>query len=216
MGRSALILGASGLVGSSLLQYLLEDPEYDKVIALVRKKLEFEHPKLDVVIANLLDPEAFKDIRCDDLFCCIGTTQDKTPDLSEYRRIDYGIPVHASEAALRNGLQKCFVISSMGADEGSRTFYLKTKGQMERALREMGIPELYVLRPSLLLGQRNEFRFGERLSAIFMKIFRFLIPARYRAIDADSVARCMMVLKAEGFDHQILSSDEIFLLSKKF
>jgi uncharacterized protein YbjT (DUF2867 family) len=215
MAKTAIILGASGLVGSKLLRLLLEDETYTNVVAYVRKPLELDHEKLEVRERDLLDESAFADARCDDLFCCIGTTQAKTPDLTEYRKIDYGIPVNAARSALNLGMQRCLVISSMGAKVDSRTFYLRVKGQMEEALMKMGISELHILRPSLLLGDREEFRFGERVFAFLMKFFRWFIPKRYRAIEADQVAGAMMKLTGMDYPEVLVESDEIRRLASR-
>lgn len=215
MARTAIILGASGLVGSHLLHMLLDDEGYDKVVAYARKALDVEHPKLEIRQRDLLEEAAFEDAKCDDLFCCIGTTQAKTPDLTEYRKIDFGIPVNAARSALKLGMQRCIVISSMGADAESKTFYLKIKGQMEEALKKMSIPELHILRPSLLLGNREEFRFGERVFAFLMKFFRWFIPKRYQAIEAEQVARAMMKLKDKEYSELVVESDEIRNLASK-
>ena len=215
MAKTAIILGASGLVGSHLLKLLLADDTYGKVIAYSRKPPEFDHPKLEIRERDLMDESSFHDAACDDLYCCIGTTQAKTPDLTEYRKIDFGIPVNAAKSALRLGMQKCIVISSMGASVESKTFYLKIKGQMEEALMKMSIPQLHILRPSLLLGERQEFRFGERLFAILMKLFSWLIPRRYRAIEAEEVARAMIVLKNDSGHEVLVESDEIRRLASQ-
>lgn len=209
MARTAIILGASGLVGTHLLRLLLEDETYERVVVYARKSLDINHGKLEVRERDLLDESAFHDAKCDDLYCCIGTTQAKTPDLTEYRKIDYGIPVNAARSALSLGMQRCVVISSMGARVDSRTFYLKVKGQMEEALMKMSIPKLHILRPSLLLGNREEFRFGERVFTFLMKFFRWLIPKRYRAIESEEVARAMMKLKDMDHPEILIESDEI-------
>lgn len=215
MAKTAIILGASGLVGSHLLNMLLNDEGYDKVVAYARKVLDVEHPKLEIRQRDLLEESAFEDAECDDLYCCIGTTQAKTPDLTEYRKIDFGIPVNAARSALKLGMQRCMVISSMDADAESKTFYLKIKGQMEDALKKMQIPELHILRPSLLLGDRQEFRFGERVFAFLMKFFRWLIPKRYQAIEAEQVARAMMKLKDKDNTELMVESDEIRRLASE-
>ncbi len=214
MAKTAIILGASGLVGSHLLSELLVEDDYSRIIVYTRKPLEIEHGKLELRIGDLLSESAFADAVCDDLYCCIGTTQSKTPDLSEYRKIDFGIPVNAARDCLKNGMTRCVVISSMGAKADSKTFYLKIKGQMEEALLKMGIPELFILRPSLLLGDRKDFRLGERIFAGVMRAFKWLIPKKYRAISAGEVARAMVKLKDTEWPGVIIESDDIRSLSK--
>lgn len=209
MARTAIILGASGLIGSFLLEHLLEEEAYDKVIAYLRKPIESTHPKLEIRLRDLLDESAFEDAKCDDLYCCIGTTQAKTPDLSDYRKVDFGIPVNAAREALKQGMSRCTVVSSMGAKADSKTFYLRTKGQMEEALMKMGIPELHILRPSLLIGAREEFRFGERLFSFGMRAFKWIIPEKYRAIRGETVAKAMIELKGASDEKVLLESHDI-------
>ncbi len=210
MSKTAVIIGATGLIGGAVLKQLLADERYAKVVVLARKSTGLTHTRLEEVIGNLLDDNFWKlKMLVDEVFCCIGTTQAKTSDMQVYKNIDYGIPVHAAQWGLRSGMQKFLVISSMGASKNSRIFYSRTKGQMEEALRKMAIPRLYILRPSLLLGDRNEFRLGEAVGKFFTKTFSFLIPARYKGIKGETVAQSMVILANSTSQKVIYESEEL-------
>ena len=143
------------------------------------------------------------------VFCCIGTTKSKTPDKEIYKKIDYGIPVTAATLSKHNGIETFIVISAMGADVDSSIFYNKTKGEMQRDVLNQNIENTYVLQPSLIVGDRNENRFGEKVATVFMKIFGFLIPKKYKMIKAETIAEAMLVLAKNGFSKQQITSNEI-------
>lgn len=195
MGRTAAILGGTGLVGQHLLDHLLESANYDEVLSFSRKSLGRQHPKLTQKTGDLLSDDFFGDaIVADDIFCAIGTTQSKTPDLTTYRNIDYGIPVRAATLGLKGGMRRFLVVSSMGANSASKMFYPKVKGQMEEALEAMQIPHLRILRPSIIAGKRSEFRLGESAAHLGMKLLDPLLPQKYRRIHAKKIAKAMMLL----------------------
>lgn len=150
--------------------------------------------------------EAFK---ADVVFCCIGTTKAKTPDKETYKKIDYGIPVTAAKLANQNGIETFIVISAMGADENSDIFYNKTKGEMQRDVLKQDIENTYILQPSLIVGNRNEARFGENVATFFMKAFGLLIPEKYKMIKAETIAEAMLVLAKEGYSEKIITSEKI-------
>lgn len=215
MKRKACILGATGLVGSQLLNYLLEDDKYDEVLVYARRSTGVEHPKLHEIVGDLLDESFFNEpIFAEDIFCCIGTTQSKTPDVSVYKQIDFGIPVHSAQAGIRGGMRKFLVVSSIGANANSRMFYPKVKGQMEDALKKMAIPRLHIFRPSMLLGDRNEFRFGESVGKALVKVFGVFIPSKYKGISASEVAQAMHRVAVSDVGKLVYESDEIKKMAK--
>lgn len=193
MSKVAGIIGASGLVGNPLLELLLKDDNYQHIYSFSRKSLNLNNPRLTEVIGTLTEEEfwienyKFVDV----MFCCIGTTRAKTPDLTHYKSIDYGIPIFSAKAGLKGGLSKYLVISSMGANKKSKTFYSKIKGEMEEALMDLNIPQLSILRPSLILGKRNESRVGESIGVLVFKAFSFLIPSKYKGIEALTIAKAL-------------------------
>jgi uncharacterized protein YbjT (DUF2867 family) len=193
---TALIAGASGLVGGTLLTQLLAAPEYDRVIALGRRPLERVHPKLVQLIADFaaLDRVA-ADLECDDAFCCLGTTIKQAGSREAFRAVDHGAVLAFAWAAQRAGAQRFFVVSSIGADPESRIFYSRVKGETEAALQVLGFSTLAIFRPSLLLGPRARVRLGERISAAIMWLLEPVMVGRfrkYRAIEAEVVARAMV------------------------
>lgn len=213
MKKTAIILGATGLTGSILLEKLLSDDRYSKVKLFGRKEVPISHDKLEQHLVHLLDLEKYaSDFKADDVFCCIGTTKKKTPDQNEYRKIDFGIPVDAAKLCKENDINTFAVISSIGAKVGSSNFYLKTKGEMENAVLEYEIPNTIILRPSLIVGDRNEKRAGEKFSILMMNLFNPFMFGRmkkYRSIDARTIVSVMVHLANNPIDIKIIESDLI-------
>ncbi len=210
MPKTAIILGATGLVGGKLLQLLLKDSRYDKVKLFSRTSCDISHPKIEEHLGDLFRLEQFAEAFTGEVvFCCIGTTKAKTPDKDKYRKIDYGIPVAAAKLAKQNNIAAFQVISAMGADPASSTFYNKIKGEMEQEVLAVGVKNTYVFQPSLLGGDRNEKRFGERMAQFFMGVFSFLIPKKYEIIEPETIARAMMNVAETGYEKERISSSEI-------
>lgn len=210
MKKTAIIIGATGLTGGILLEYLLNDPTYEKIILFSRKPIEKNHPKIEEYLLDLFELENYSEFfKADVVFCCIGSTKAKTPDDKIYRKVDYGIPITAAKLAKQNGINTFIIISALGADEKSKVFYNKLKGDMERDVSKENIQNTYILRPSLIVGDRNEKRFGEDTAGFFMGVFNFLIPKRYKRIHADIIAKAMQILAVNGYSKEIISSEEI-------
>lgn len=192
--KHALILGASGLIGSHVLNQLSSNPDYAKITLLVRKKLQIDNPKIEQREVNFDDSAgwaaAFDGV--DVVFCAIGTTRSKTPDLVQYRKVDYDIPVHAIRHAALYRVPKFMLVSSVGADDQSKNFYLKIKGEVETILNQANIDVCGIFQPSLLLGERKEKRFGEGIARAIMPLFNFLVPSKYKAIQSATVAHAMI------------------------
>ncbi len=193
---TALIAGATGLVGGELLTQLLAAAEYDRVVAVVRRPLALRHPKLVVVVADFAALEQVAaQLNGDDAFCCLGTTIRTAGSREAFRAVDHAAVLAFAWAAQRGGVKRFFLVSSLGADPTSRIFYSRVKGETEAALVVLGFATLAVFRPSLLLGRRVQFRLGERLSAALLWILEPLLVGRlrkYRSIEATVVARAMM------------------------
>ena len=194
--RTALIAGASGLVGGFLLRELLAAPEYDRVVAVVRRPLGVTHPKLEEVAVDFagLD-KVTADLSCADAFCCLGTTIKQAGSKEAFRAIDHVAVLAFAWAARRGGAQRFFFISSLGASAQSRVFYNRVKGETEAALAVLEFSTLAIFQPSLLLGPRREKRLGERLGAALMWLLDPLLLGglrKYRAIEAEVVARAML------------------------
>ena len=194
--RTAVVAGPTGLVGSRLLDILLRAPRYRRVVALSRRALEPE-PKLEVVDADYdrLDHVLAKVTSADrpvDVFCCLGTTIGRAGSKEAFRRVDRDYVLALGRWACGARAHRMIVISAAGADAASRVFYNRVKGETERDLAALRLQSLVIVRPSLLSGQRDEFRLGERLALIATRPFRRLIPAGVRPIDVADVAQAML------------------------
>lgn len=183
-------------MGGELLRLLLAAPEYERVIALGRRPLEIQHPKLVSLTVDFAALEkTAADLRCDDAFCCLGTTIRDAGSREAFRAVDHAAVLAFAWAAQRSGAKRFFVVSALGADADSRIFYSRVKGETEAALQVLGFGTLAVFRPGLLLGKRPRFRLGERLSAAVLWLLEPLMFGRlrkYRAIGAATVARAML------------------------
>ncbi|MGB0955093.1 MAG: NAD(P)H-binding protein [Panacagrimonas sp.] len=198
MSRTALIAGATGLVGQQLLNQLLQDTHYDRVRVLSRRPLQSESDKLQVLPGELDQLNRHGEaLKADDVFCCLGTTMRKAGSRAAFERVDYHMVLALARAARARGARRFLVISSMGADARSPIYYSRVKGRMENALAEVGFPALHIVRPSLLLGKRPDARIGESLGQRLAPLINPLLRggyAKYRAIAAAEVAQAMVVL----------------------
>ncbi len=218
--RTALVLGATGLVGEQCLHRLVSSPIYDKVMVLARREPEFQHPKLESLIVNFDKLEDYKDrLKCNDVYCAMGTTIGKAGSQKAFRQVDYEYPLKVAELALQNGAKRFLLVSSLGADAHSSVFYSRTKGELEEALRKLGFETLIILRPSILLGNRKEKRRGEELGRFVAEHFSFLFAGplkKYRGTPVDMLARVMVQLAIGNIrGEKVVENDEIFELDLK-
>ncbi len=208
-GRTALLCGATGLVGSHCLNLLLADPFYKKVVVLTRRSLGavVSNPKLDQRIVDFEALDQFLGgLEVDHVLSALGTTIAKAGSQENFRRVDFDYPLTVARAALDTGAKHLVVVSSLGADPEGRVFYLKVKGELEGALSELGFQGVTFLRPSLLLGERQETRLAEQFYEVLLRA----APKRYRGIQAETVARVMVEsAKTERPGCEILESPEI-------
>lgn len=217
MKKNAIILGATGLTGSHLLELLLEDSDYEQIKVFTRKKLKISHPKIEEHVIDLLKLSDYaNEFKADVMFCCIGTTKTKTPNKSLYQAIDYGIPVEAAKLCKQNDIHSFIVISALGANSNSKVFYNRLKGEMERDVLALKIEHTYLLQPSLIVGNRKEKRTGEDFFKQIMKVFGFLIPDRYKMIQAKTIAKAMLQLARKPIKKQIIPSEEIKIIAKQY
>lgn len=210
MKKTAILLGATGLTGGKLLDLLLKDPDYGTIKLFSRSSVNKSDPKIEEHLIDMFELEKHAEtFRADVLFCCLGTTKSNTPDTETYKKIDYGIPVAAARLCKQNNIAKYLVMSSLGADAESSTFYSKIKGEMQRDVLNKNISETYIFQPSLIGGERDEKRFGERVAKFFFGTFSFLIPKKYEMIHPETIAKAMQSIAAEGFDETVITSDKI-------
>lgn len=210
MQKTAILLGATGLTGGHLLDMLLEDDSYKKVVVFTRRETKREHPKLEELLIDLLDLKSYKSLfHGEVVFCCIGTTKAKTKDKEAYREIDYGIPVNAAKLAKQNNIPCFLVVSALGADEKSRFYYNRLKAEMERDVLAQGIPHTYLLQPSLIVGDREENRRGERFAKNLMQVFKPFIPKKYKIIQGATIAKAMLKIADKNYPNTKIRSEEI-------
>ena len=212
--KTALIIGSTGLIGSQLLELLLESQDYSTVVTFVKRDSGIQHPKLKQHIIDFDKPETYKELVIgDDFFCTIGTTIKKAGSKEAFRKVDFEYPRQFATFALENKVKQFLIISSLGANATSSNFYLKTKGEIEDFLKTCNFESITVLQPSLLLGNRKEFRLGEKAGAFFMKTFSFLFIGKlkkYRPIESKTVAKALLAIakkNSKGF--KIYESDVI-------
>ncbi|MEY8020531.1 NAD-dependent epimerase/dehydratase family protein [Muriicola sp. SD30] len=215
--KTAIILGVTGLTGSLLLNKLLDDQRYSRIKAFSRSSTGIVHPKYEEHLGDLLYLSQFSSIfTADEVYCCIGTTKSKTPNKDKYRKIDLGIPVEAARLCVKNKIDTFVVMSSLGADPNSSVTYSKIKGEMEEDVLELGIPQTYILQPSLISGKRGEKRRGEKIAKMIFTVLNvFLIgPLRkYRSIPAEDIAKSMLWLANNDFNENRITSDKISQLA---
>lgn len=204
--KSALIIGSTGLIGSKLLDLLLESQDYEKVVTFVKRDAGIQHLKLTQHIIDFDKPETYKElIEGDDFFCTIGTTIKKAGSKDAFRKVDFKYPRQFATFAMQNKVKQFLIISSLGANKSSGNFYLKTKGEIEDFLKNCSFESVSVLQPSLLLGDRKEFRLGEKIGSFFMKAFSFLLLGnlkKYKPIESKTVAKALFTIaqrKNKGF-----------------
>lgn len=213
MKKTAIILGASGLTGGFVLQKLIEDERYDTIKLFSRSKIEGLPDKVQQFIGDLLELNQFKtDFTADEVYCCIGTTAKKTPDKTLYKKIDYGIPVAAAKLSKENNIPTFLVISAMGANKNSTVFYNKTKGEMENSVLKQQIKNTYVLRPSLIGGDRQETRLLEKIGLVIFKVIQPLFIGKlkkYKIVNAETIAQAMIGLANTKYSEVIITSEHI-------
>lgn len=214
-GKSALLFGATGLIGGQLLSLLLEDSRYERVHVFTRRELDISHEKL---YEHLIDFSRLEDyeklIRGDELYCCLGTTMSKAGSKAAFREVDYHYPMKLAKMASKNKVKKYIIISSIGADTSSLFFYSRVKGEMERGVVLFPFEQVGILRPSLLLGSRDEKRKKENTGKALNKIFSPLLvgPIRkYRGIHGETVAKAMIEIANQIYPEgkNIFESDEL-------
>lgn len=196
-GRIALVAGGSGLVGSQLLRLLLDTSDYSRVCALSRRALPIDHPRFAnrVVRFNAPLDAQLKGLTCQDAFCCIGTTLRQAGSQEAFRAVDHDVTLAFARFALAAGAERLVVVSAVGADPASKNFYLRVKGETERALETLRFRDLEILQPSLLIGARREQRLLELLAQGALWSAGPLLlgnTARFRAVEATTVAAAMV------------------------
>lgn len=207
--KTALVIGATGLIGDILTHKLVDSPFYEKVKVLVRKSLNWQHPRLQEVLFDFDHPNSLV-TQADDIFCCLGTTIKKAGSKEAFQKVDYQYPLDIARLSLASGARQFSIVTAMGANSTSAFFYNRVKGDVERDLSALHYPTLLIFRPSLLLGNRSEKRLGERMATGVMTLLNPLIPARYKGVDAARVANAMLTTAQQGLTGKhIYESDRL-------
>ncbi|KEQ24594.1 oxidoreductase [Paenibacillus tyrfis] len=222
MAKHAIVAGSTGLVGRELVNLLLAHSAYDRVVTLVRTASEIRHPKLEqrVISFDRLADEAAAGFEGADVFCALGTTIKKAKTQEQFRKVDYGYPMELGRLASVSGAAQFLIVTAIGADKQSAFFYSRVKGEAEEGLRTLGLPSLHIFRPSLLLGEREEVRFGERMAALLSRAAGFAMrgPLRpYKPIAARTVAKGMLEAALRGIPGtHVYPSDRIEALASGY
>ena len=210
MPRNAIVVGATGLVGSNLLDVLLAEPYYGQVHVLVRRALARKDAKLREHLVDFARLATFDWPAADDVYCCLGTTIRIAGSQEAFRAVDYVFPLAVARGALNRGAAQFLFVSAMGADAHSTVFYSRVKGELEAAVAALAYSAAIAFRPSLLAGDRAEFRFGERIALTVLQPARWLVPRKYRPVAGLAVARAMVAFAKRGLaGFHIVPSDAI-------
>ena len=195
MKRTVALFGSTGLIGGEILKLLINDDDYETINVITRKKVTLRLKKIKNYIIDFSNPEDYKKVikKGDVIIASIGTTQSKVSfNKRDYRKVDYDILLNIAKACKSN-LASCFCfVSSVGANEKSKNFYLGLKGEIENSIMHLDLKSCLIFRPSLLLGKRNEFRFGEIIAQKIMPLFSFLMKSNYKPIKAIDVAKSIV------------------------
>ncbi len=193
---AALVVGATGLVGRECMRQLAARPEFASVTALVRRPLpdDLQGAKVRTVLVDFDHLDSLGDgVRATHLVSALGTTIKQAGSQERFRQVDFGYPLRAAQLARAAGVRHFLLVSSIGADPGSRTFYLRIKGELEAAILALGFPAVTIVRPSLLLGDRQEFRLGEEIATRLAWAF----PRKYRPVHVRDVAGALVQAAVE-------------------
>ena len=216
--RTALIIGATGLVGRHCLEVLLAEPRCRKVIALSRRPLASSSPKLSQIVVDFDKLDDYKNsFITDDVYCTIGTTIRHAGSKEAFRKVDYEYPLRVAQLAHANGARRMSVITAIGANPSSRVFYLRVKGELEAALTQLSFEALHFFRPAWLVGKREETRFREKFGIAFAQALSPLFIGKwknYRSTEAKVVARAMVnATLGDAMGVQVYKTTDIWKLA---
>ena len=193
--KEVTLFGSTGLIGSLLLDILIEDNDYHKINVVTRKPISLNHKKIKIHIIAFSDSKSYSQTLRNSqiVFASIGTTQSKVKGNKEsYRKIDFDIIYNIAKACKKSNVENFSFVSSSGANIKSNNFYLNLKGEIENSILNLNLSSTSVFRPSLLLGKRKEKRYGEKIAQLIMPFLSFLMPSKYKPIKAALVAKSMV------------------------
>lgn len=221
--KTAVVIGSTGLIGRHLVEKLAKEGTWTSVLAVTRKQTVWNSPKIRSIHFDFknwadlqLQIQSFRGSRGIDFFCCLGTTLSKAKTEAAFKMIDYEAVLQFTRLATRCQADQLLIVSAMGASANSKTFYSRVKGQMETDVAKEFTARHYFFRPSLLLGDRKEFRFGERVAILLAPIYSLLLPLKYKPVAAACVAKAMVALASKKSSAGIIIDNaEIHQLCKK-
>ena len=211
--KTALLFGSSGLIGGQLLNNLIQNNDYNKIKIFVRSEPEIKDSKIEIIKTDFNNlKNHIEDIKGDDCFFCIGTTKQNSPDKNEYKRIERDLPVEIAQIAKANSIDSFVYVSSGFADPKNSGAYLRYKGEVEEELKKLNFTKLVIMRPSFLMGNRKEKRFGEKIGIFLFKLLSplFLGPLKkMKPIHSEKVAKAMIKVANEDIQQSVFESNEI-------
>ena len=217
--KTALIFGSTGLVGGDLLRLLVKNEKYKKIKVFVRSSTSKIDPKIEVIQTDFTKLENIKsEIKGDDCFFCIGTTRKKTPNKQDYINTEYNLPLSIGKICSDNNVQNFTYISSLGANPKTSNLYLKNKGMAEEELRKLNFKKFIVIRPSFLIGKREEERFGEKIGIFAMKCISPILVGdlkKYKSINAEIVAKSMINISNSELQSGAFEPPQLLQIGKK-
>ncbi|MEQ3655678.1 MAG: NAD(P)H-binding protein [Dokdonia sp.] len=220
MSKTILILGATGLTGGITTQLLLDDPEVAHVKIVTRRPSGINHTKAQDIVCDLMDLGAIAShFTGDAVICCIGTTKAQTPDKDEYYKIDHGIPVAAAQLAQQQQIPQFIVVSSLGTSVKSPFFYVRTKAEMERDVKKLGIGFTHIMKPSFINGRPDAARKGEKWLKRGMAVLDAILIGplkKYRSVMASDIAKAMVYLVHHPLPDIDIDNPQIKVLSQRY
>ena len=211
--KTALLFGSTGLVGSHVLNQLIQNDNYSKIKIFVRSSIQINNSKIEIIQTDFNNLKNHReDIKGDDCFFCIGTTKKNSPDKNEYKRVELEVPKQVAQIAKSNLVNSFVFVSSGYADPKSSGDYLKFKGLVEEELKRLNFSKLGIMRPSFLLGNRQEKRVGEKIGIFVFKLLSplFLGPLKkMKPIHSATVAKAMIRTANEKLEKKVFESNEI-------
>lgn len=215
--KKALVFGATGLIGKELINQLIDDSNFSEIIVLARRKPEQEATKIRFFQTDFSEESLNSlDLQPDVIFSCFGTTMKKAKSKENFTAIDFQIPLNVAKR-FENGSREWVLVSSIGANAKSSNFYLQSKGKLEEEILKLNYHKIFILRPSFLLGNREEFRLGEKIGIVFIKILGVILLGplkKYKGIYDSQLSKAMRKMINNNLESGIYESDQLQDLSQ--
>ena len=213
--KKAIVIGATGMVGTQLIELLLKSENYSEIISFVRRPSSVSHPKLNEQIVDFDKPEKWSDLIVGDvLFSTMGTTLAKAKNKDAQFNVDYNYQYWVANFAAKNGVPNYVLVSSAGANSKSSAFYMKMKGQLEDTVKTLPFKVISILQPGQLAGDRTEKRLGEKIGlSVMYGLNKIGLFERYKPIQGIEVAQAM-INAAEKTKSETYALDKVFELAK--